>query len=113
MVMSLHQVLLCLLVLLLGPVASLSVIAAEPPAHRYNLDTIIEQALAKNPSVSLAEGHIDYSRGQQVAAGAYPNPTVYGECRIRRDTRCRAGGYPGVACSPIADRIQHDRRTTV
>ncbi len=86
MVMFLHQVLFCLLVLLLGPVASLSIMAAEPPAHRYNLDTIIEQALAKNPSVSLAEGQIDYSRGQQVSAGAYPNPTVlgsagYGEIR--------------------------------
>ena len=86
MVMFLHQVLFCLLVLLLGPVASLSIMAAEPPAHRYTLDTIIEQALAKNPSVSLAEGQIDYSRGQQVSAGAYPNPTVlgsagYGEIR--------------------------------
>ena len=86
MVMFFHQVLFCLLVLLLGPVASLSVMAAEPPAHRYTLDTIIEQALANNPSVSLAEGQIDYSRGQQVSAGAYPNPTVlgsvgYGEMR--------------------------------
>jgi cobalt-zinc-cadmium efflux system outer membrane protein len=86
MVMSFHQVLFCLLVLLLGPVASLSVMAAEPPAYRYNLDTIIEQALANNPSVSLAEGQIDNSRGQQVSAGAYPNPTVlgsagYGEIR--------------------------------
>lgn len=85
MVMPLPQVLVCLLVLL-GPVAALSVMAAEPPAPRYNLDTIIEQALARNPSVSLAEGHIDFSRGQQVAAGAYPNPTVtgytgYGEVR--------------------------------
>ena len=85
MVMPLPQVLLCLLVLL-GPVAALSVMAAEPPAPRYSLDTIIEQALARNPSVSLAEGHIDFSRGQQVAAGAYPNPTVtgytgYGEVR--------------------------------
>jgi cobalt-zinc-cadmium efflux system outer membrane protein len=86
MVMPLSRVLFCLLALLLGPVASLPVMAVEAPAHRYNLDTIIEQALARNPSVSLAEGHIDYSRGQQVAAGAYPNPTVtgytgYGEIR--------------------------------
>ncbi len=86
MVMPLSRVLFCLLALLLGPVVSLPVMAVEPPAHRYNLDSIIEQALARNPSVSLAEGHIDYSRGQQVAAGAYPNPTVtgntgYGEVR--------------------------------
>jgi cobalt-zinc-cadmium efflux system outer membrane protein len=80
------QILVCLLVLLLGPGTTLSVIVAEPPVHRYTLDAIIEQALARNPLVSLAEGHIDYSRGQQVAAGAYPNPTVtgnagYGEIR--------------------------------
>lgn len=80
------QVLVCLFVLLLGLGAASSVIAAEPPVHRYTLDAIIEQALDRNPSVSLAEGHIDYSRGQQVAAGAYPNPTVtgnagYGEIR--------------------------------
>lgn len=85
MVMFLPQ-LLPYLLLLLGPVAALPVMAAEPPAHRYNLDTIIEQALARNPSMFLAEGHIDYSLGQQVAAGAYPNPTVtgntgYGEIR--------------------------------
>jgi outer membrane protein, heavy metal efflux system len=82
MVMFLPQVLVCLLTLLLEPVTSLSVTAAEPPAHRYNLDTIIEQALARNPTVSLAEGHIDYSRGQQVAAGAYPNPTVMGNTGV-------------------------------
>lgn len=86
MVLFFPHVLVCLLTLLLEPAASPSVMAAEPPAYRYNLDTIIEQALARNPTVSLAEGHIDYSRGQQVAAGAYPNPTVtgytgYGEVR--------------------------------
>ena len=88
MVMFLPLVLVCLLTLLLEPVVSLSVMAAEPPAHRYNLDTIIEQALARNPTVSLAEGHIDFSRGQQVAAGAYPNPTVMGNTGVGeiRDT---------------------------
>ncbi len=80
------HMLLYFFVLLLGPLASLSALAAEPPTLRYNLDTIIDQALARNPSMSLAEGHIDYSRGQQVTAGAYPNPTVsgnagYGEIR--------------------------------
>ena len=86
MVMFPPHMLLYFFVLLLGPLASLSALAAEPPTPRYNLDTIIDQALARNPSMSLAEGHIDYSRGQQVAAGAYPNPIVsgnagYGEIR--------------------------------
>jgi len=86
MVMLPPHMLLYFFVLLLGPLASLSALAAEPPTPRYNLETIIDQALARNPSMSLAEGHIDYSRGQQVAAGAYPNPIVsgnagYGEIR--------------------------------
>ncbi len=86
MVMFPPHMLLYFFVLLVGPLASLSALAAEPPILRYNLDTIIDQALARNPSMSLAEGHIDYSRGQQVTAGAYPNPTVsgnagYGEIR--------------------------------
>ncbi|MDF0645047.1 MAG: TolC family protein [Nitrospira sp.] len=52
----------------------------------YQLGTIIEMALARNPVVSSAEGHIDHQRGQQTAAGAYPNPHIlgnagYGEIR--------------------------------
>ena len=44
----------------------------------YSLDMIIALALAKNPVVGLAEGHIEQQKGQQTAAGAYPNPTVTG-----------------------------------
>jgi len=39
---------------------------------------IIALALAKNPVVGLAEGNIEQQKGQQTAAGAYPNPTVTG-----------------------------------
>jgi outer membrane protein, heavy metal efflux system len=39
---------------------------------------IIDLALAKNPVVSSAEGNIEQQKGQQTAAGAYPNPTVTG-----------------------------------
>jgi outer membrane protein, heavy metal efflux system len=60
--------------------------SAEPDSRAYRLDTIVELALARNPVVSSAEGHIDQQRGQQTAAGAYPNPSVtgymgYGEVR--------------------------------
>lgn len=61
--------------------------AAEPSgAPTYRLSTIVEMALARNPVVSSAEGDIEQHRGQQTAAGAYPNPTVmgnagYGEIR--------------------------------
>jgi len=86
MVIPLPHILACILALLLAPSITLPVSGAEPPARRYNLDSIIEQALARNPSVFQAEGHIEYSRGQQVTAGAYPNPIVtgnagYGEIR--------------------------------
>lgn len=52
--------------------------SAEPAAQVYSLDMIIDLALAKNPVVSSAEGNIEQQKGQQTAAGAYPNPTVTG-----------------------------------
>ncbi|MGA6826226.1 TolC family protein [Nitrospira sp. NS4] len=61
-------------------------LAQEPPPNIYTLDSILDLALARNPAVSSAEGLIDRQRGQQTAAGAYPNPSVtgylgYGEIR--------------------------------
>jgi len=61
-------------------------VSAESAVQTYSLDAIVELALAKNPIVTSAEGHIDQQRGHQTAAGAYPNPTVlgntgYGEIR--------------------------------
>jgi len=44
----------------------------------YSLDVIVNLALENNPLVGSAEGQIEHQRGQQVAAGAYPNPTVAG-----------------------------------
>jgi len=60
--------------------------ALEPAPSAYTLASILDLALARNPAVSSAEGTIDQQRGQQTAAGAYPNPTVtgylgYGEVR--------------------------------
>lgn len=52
--------------------------AAESLGQIYTLDMIVELALAKNPAVSFAEGNIEKQKGQQTAAGAYPNPTVSG-----------------------------------
>ncbi|MEC4889361.1 MAG: TolC family protein [Nitrospira sp.] len=53
-------------------------LAQEPLPTVYTLDSILDLALARNPVVSSAEGLIDRQRGQQTAAGAYPNPTVFG-----------------------------------
>ncbi|MDR4466344.1 MAG: TolC family protein [Nitrospira sp.] len=52
--------------------------SAESLPQVYSLDMIVDLALAKNPLVSSAEGNIEQQKGQQTAAGAYPNPTVTG-----------------------------------
>lgn len=52
--------------------------SVQSDGRPYSLDMIIALALAKNPVVGLAEGHIEQQKGQQTTAGAYPNPTVTG-----------------------------------
>ena len=53
--------------------------AMEADFASYELDTVIQFALERNPLMSEAQGVIDQSQGQQVAAGAYPNPSIYGQ----------------------------------
>ncbi|MBK9308271.1 MAG: TolC family protein [Nitrospira sp.] len=67
---------------------------AEPVAQVYSLDMIVDLALTKNPVVSLAEGNIEQQKGQQTAAGAYPNPVVtgFGGRGMLRDTSRVSGG---------------------
>ncbi|MGE0642358.1 MAG: TolC family protein [Nitrospira sp.] len=69
-------------------------VSAEPAAQVYSLDMIVDLALAKNPSVSSAEGNIEQQKGQQTAAGAYPNPVVTGSGGhgMLRDTSGTGGG---------------------
>lgn len=62
--------------LYLGPVTGFSEAATEPEENIYDLNEIVQLALAKNPLVTFAEGQIEQQRGVQTAAGAYPNPTV-------------------------------------
>lgn len=50
----------------------------EPPPKVYELDDIIALALERNPAVVGAEGFVEQHRGRQVAAGAYPNPSITG-----------------------------------
>jgi outer membrane protein, heavy metal efflux system len=52
--------------------------SVESVGQVYSLDMIVDLALAKNPAVSFAEGTIEQQKGQQTAAGAYPNPIVGG-----------------------------------
>ncbi|MEP6958809.1 MAG: TolC family protein [Nitrospirota bacterium] len=51
--------------------------ASEPNAA-YTLNTVIDLALERNPIMAGAQGYIRQSRGQQVAAGAYLNPSISG-----------------------------------
>lgn len=53
--------------------------AKEGDIPSYELDTVIQLALERNPTMTEAQGLIDQSQGQQIAAGAYPNPTLYGQ----------------------------------
>ncbi|MDH5666449.1 MAG: TolC family protein [Nitrospira sp.] len=71
-----------------------SVVFAES-SEGYTLDAIVDLALENNPLVGTAEGQIEHQRGQQVTAGAYPNPTVtgYGGYGKLQDAVGGAGGF--------------------
>ena len=52
--------------------------AAAETQSTYTLDTVLELALEHNPTMTGAQAYIRQSRGQQVAAGAYLNPSISG-----------------------------------
>lgn len=52
---------------------------AEPARPTYDLLRVIDLAVERNPVMAGAQGVIDQSTGQRVAAGAYPNPTIQGD----------------------------------
>jgi len=54
------------------------VAAAGEPDSTHTLSTVLELALAHNPTMAGAQGGVRQSRGQQVAAGAYLNPSISG-----------------------------------
>jgi cobalt-zinc-cadmium efflux system outer membrane protein len=72
--MGVRFVLVCAISLGCGVVTA----SAQSDGQPYSLDMIVDLALARNPLVSLAEGTIEQQKGQQTAAGAYPNPTIAG-----------------------------------
>ena len=75
--MGVRFVLMCAISLGCGVVtASAQSSSAQSDGQLYSLDMIVNLALAKNPLVSSAEGVIEQQKGQQTAAGAYPNPTI-------------------------------------
>jgi cobalt-zinc-cadmium efflux system outer membrane protein len=74
MTMGIVFALVCALGMGLGAATA----SAEVAGQVYSLDMIVDLALARNPVVSSAEGTIEQQKGQQTAAGAYPNPTITG-----------------------------------
>lgn len=52
--------------------------AGDPGPTTYTLNSVIELALERNPTIAAAHGQIRESRGQRVVAGAYPNPSILG-----------------------------------
>lgn len=52
--------------------------AAEPSTPSYSLADIVALAVEHSPTLAGAEGVVKQSHGQQIAAGAYPNPSVSG-----------------------------------
>lgn len=53
--------------------------AAERPTLTYDLNQVITLALERNPVMASAEGIVQQNQGQQIAAGAYPNPSITGQ----------------------------------
>lgn len=47
-----------------------------PSEPLYSLESVLSLALAKNPTVASAESTIEQSRGHEVAAYTYPNPSI-------------------------------------
>lgn len=78
--MSPQKICLAILVVCYIAVGKTGMIASatEPPTPAYSLDNIVALALEHNPTLAAAEGLVRQSHGQQIAAGAYPNPLISG-----------------------------------
>ncbi|MDP3599301.1 MAG: TolC family protein, partial [Nitrospirota bacterium] len=53
-------------------------VAADENTNTHTIDSVLELALAHNPTMARAQGDMRQRRGQQVAAGAYLNPSISG-----------------------------------
>lgn len=60
------------------PMGVPAIAASKSEQLTYQIDDVIELALERNPAVKGALGLIEQSRGIQIRAGAYPNPTIQG-----------------------------------
>ncbi|MFO0775323.1 MAG: TolC family protein [Nitrospiraceae bacterium] len=48
-------------------------------APEYGIQAVLDLALERNPALAGAQGTLDQQKGQQLLAGAYPNPILGGQ----------------------------------
>ncbi|MBI3604187.1 MAG: TolC family protein, partial [Nitrospirae bacterium] len=84
--------------------------AGEPGPPFYTLDAVIDLALERNPAIAGATSVMEQSHGQQVAAGAYPNPNIggYSGRGLLQDT-----GRAGIGNDPSTIRSITEYNVTV
>lgn len=75
--MSCRSIFTCALILVLSQ-SAVPAQGTEATPRTYALSELIDLALARHPALAGAASVIEQSRGQQVAAAAYPNPSVSG-----------------------------------
>lgn len=78
--MILHRVILLLVACVLVDLRSFDevALASEPRPTPYSLSEILALALEHNPVMTGMASALEENQGRQIAAGAYPNPTVIG-----------------------------------
>lgn len=75
------RTLISIFLAILGAGSGQSVLMAwadEPRSSPYSLEEILALAVERSPILAEAQGAMKESRGQQIAAGAYPNPVLSG-----------------------------------
>ncbi len=84
--------------------------AGESSLPSYTLDAVIDLALERNPAIAGAASLMEQSHGQQMAAGAYPNPNVggYSGRGLLQDT-----GRAGIGNDPNTVRSITEYNVTV
>lgn len=78
--MILHRVILLLVACVLVDLRSFDevALASEPRPTPYSLSEILALALEHSPVMTGMASALEENQGRQIAAGAYPNPTVIG-----------------------------------
>ena len=52
--------------------------ASESSVLSYSLENVLSLAVERSPTMASVQGLVKQSHGQQITAGAYPNPSIFG-----------------------------------